>query len=1392
MTAKNSISTAKRIVLMATASLFVIWIILHYSHLTSTQNGTIRFFLTMLFSLIIILRPKTSGNQLPKKIEKLTKNEIATKESEIAIFTGILGAVLMVLGLIFDVNQFEWLGFLALVFSTIKWSLPRKYHRDIYLAMFLLYWAHPLPGRVFGNFQIWMQEISVNGSEWLLHLFNVHVWADQMVLLTEQTICEVPEWCSGMRTATTVALLAAGLGLIKRLKLYQLIIFISAAIAQAIILNIIRISLIVVLTPKLSGFTSADGLHNSMSIVVIAGVFLVYGELSLFQKYKSKKASSKKQTDHIHDKIITVHPPFWKRVQAHHRLVTIIIIIAILLSAAIYKNRKYHRVEVIGKLTKVLIKDGRYTEAEKTIKIVQDYWPDNEEWEFSNISILLALQKYNEVLTLLDKMPQSNLYREIQKKILRAYSLMGLKKLDKATDIIAELPPRTRETDPRAAMILAEMAFHRNEPDKVAKHIVIASKWLPNTTRIRMLYPYLRDHHKWSAISDSDLKTAHPNVSSALSATEAYMNLNDSSSVAVMTLQSIRDWPQDTRVLEPLFFLSIKHTQPKWENLFVEQLIRSINHTDNPDIIYPIFEKCFQLSRPDIAWFLYQRIKKIDPKHPILPLTIAKYGNRWFRFRKRFLNFPAANTTDTIDITPYILTGNCMLFFQPYLNTIPLINEFCRNPVIDIRKQQLQESLQRFAEYKKAGKLSLPLHYQYIDALEINKDFEQIKIELANIAETHPEQEDNVLLKLSELYEQRNNWQDVYETIREYAQKDNAALTAMLRLSTAERNLKLGIQAIQTAKNTVAKYPDSTKAATMLANTLMEFSSAEEALYILNKPRKWHNRDLDILTAKVMQKTQRFQKAKKICEAAMYPTLPIKNGTIQYFFAKPAEFSILWRQISLPSPKDFEKNANHIRANIDAATSPFLKKLFAIWLKYYTEDDNKNSITLKNWIEIGRSNTEKATALKQYALLLANNKKHKKALEAVQKALEFMPQSALLWNMAISLSNADTSIISHARQACPNNDNIWLAELVTRTRPSKKSPNTAKTIANQEKDIIKQLSIITKSIHPIYSAAAMTRASEYLFRIGMNTAAAMAAHNASNNAQSYLPAHIMAIKCALKEDNKKWALKATKRAIDSALNPPPLLFKELVKLKIEDNKLATDSEMIEALSNLRRADQNNIRWAEMLGFIRFQRGNWEVMDALQEMTFAIQNGSRSKLAFIIAAESSRLLNNLDQSIYLLRQGLNLFPNDITLRNNLAFVLAHTKDGIKEAITIIEELIRENPDNEQILDSAIVIYIKSNQLDKAKDMIKDILNKTKENSEIYFRTKTNQADIYIRESNLTAAKTILEKIINTSANIPKLDLIKASDLLNKVRTIQYRKKQAAKNALEKENSPVKKN
>ena len=110
----------------------------------------------------------------------------------------------MLVGIVFNIQQAEWLGLLAILWGCLRWSLPADCGRDVTLALALLYWSHPLPGRVFGPMELALQRASVRGAEALLLGFDIRVVADGLALRTGFTIYEVPAWCSGMRAATTV------------------------------------------------------------------------------------------------------------------------------------------------------------------------------------------------------------------------------------------------------------------------------------------------------------------------------------------------------------------------------------------------------------------------------------------------------------------------------------------------------------------------------------------------------------------------------------------------------------------------------------------------------------------------------------------------------------------------------------------------------------------------------------------------------------------------------------------------------------------------------------------------------------------------------------------------------------------------------------------------------------------------------------------------------------------------------------------------------------------------------------------------------------------------------------------------------------------------------------
>ena len=141
----------QKMALFAATALFLLWVISNYARLSDDGTWVVRLVLGTIFFLAIMIRWKRA-------------KESTACGSHCVLLLGVAGAVMSVLGIIFAVHQFEWLGMMILIYACLRWALPEHWNSDILLAVFLLYWVHPLPWQVLGHFQLFLQELSVKGS----------------------------------------------------------------------------------------------------------------------------------------------------------------------------------------------------------------------------------------------------------------------------------------------------------------------------------------------------------------------------------------------------------------------------------------------------------------------------------------------------------------------------------------------------------------------------------------------------------------------------------------------------------------------------------------------------------------------------------------------------------------------------------------------------------------------------------------------------------------------------------------------------------------------------------------------------------------------------------------------------------------------------------------------------------------------------------------------------------------------------------------------------------------------------------------------------------------------------------------------------------------------------
>ncbi len=1360
----------RRAVLAAAAALFLAWILPHARGLISTQNGGVRFPLCFFLAALILWRRPGAESPPP-----------ATLHPRWFLLLGVAGAVLAIAGLVLPVGLFEWVGLLLVVAACLGWALPPATAANVPAAMLLLFWAHPLPARLFAPLQFLLQRLSVDGSEWLLQVLNRRVWADGMVLHTGLTIYEVPAWCSGMRTATTVTLAALGMGLLKRLRGPGIALLVGAALVQALALNIARIAAMVFFVPVLSGATGVSFLHDTAGLIVVLAVVLTYLEMQVIERAQQQRARENADLNPHWFRRLSEYPPIWRDL-LRHRGVLLSGVVLLLLAAAAYKSRPRHRAEMVKGVVEALVKTHNFELADLAARDVEALAPQDREWRLVALRILMMRGEFDRVLKALDGMLAENPAQEAEQTVLRAYCLMAQGHLEEAAAAVHRLPEELREGDPRVAMVLAEMARFGGDPAGVAARAMQAAAWGPNRDRIRALYPYLRANRKWEAIAATDAHAPYSDPAQALCAAEAFMNLNDVPRVAALVTELLRAWPGEPRAIEPLYFLAGKDPGGVWEARFSEHLLRVSDAATDPDAIYALFDKGYAIGRPDLVWRLHRRIETLDPGYPGLPMNAAVNARRWFTFRKGMVGMEAAREDEVVDLRAAYRSAAATATWAPACQRVPYGSDLSAATTVDIRKAYLARALDEFRRRAAARKLSLGLRYEYVRALEMSGDIAGACTELDAIAADVPGQQWHTRGVLSEIYERRGDGPLVYETLRSYPTGADAELAPMLRLSRAQAVLHLGIGAVETVRAALELFPLSSQAVETLAAMLSQFDSPEEALLVLEKPRLRSSPSSIPVEAQALHRSQRFAEAARFSRAASLPPPPLDPATEQRLYLPPAEYALLWYQRILPSAGEFAAQAERLEANRAHNASPFIARLTDLWLTCYRANGSAGTADPRRWAAAGRDALEQAQLLNQLTLLLCRQGRIADARAAALQAAALLPSSPLLWRTAVSLSGPDRRVLAAARRSCPRDSELWLADLVTTTQvaaglvaPQPAANDPARDALPPEDAlpgdvrawVEEQVSAAARDNR--YSPAAMTRAADYLYRGDYRQSAASAAHNAAERARGLLPAYIMGLRCAIVETDSARALDCTRQAIASALAPPPVLYRKLVGIKSAVDPVATDNEMVEALKVLRRDDPGNPLWAQMLGYVRFQRGGWEVVDALAQMEVALASSPTNLTPYLVAAEAARQLDRVDRAVEILTDAATRFPEDLAVLNNLVYSLALRPETIPRALDLLPRLLERARQDVRVMDTASAVYAGSGLLDQADVILEQILRTAPEGSRSWFRARVRQAEVLLLRGQPEAAAKALTQQVGRSAGIPDEDMLMATRLLEEAQT-----------------------
>jgi tetratricopeptide (TPR) repeat protein len=236
---------------------------------------------------------------------------------------------------------------------------------------------------------------------------------------------------------------------------------------------------------------------------------------------------------------------------------------------------------------------------------------------------------------------------------------------------------------------------------------------------------------------------------------------------------------------------------------------------------------------------------------------------------------------------------------------------------------------------------------------------------------------------------------------------------------------------------------------------------------------------------------------------------------------------------------------------------------------------------------------------------------------------------------------------------------------------------------------------------PTYAVETMVRAGHFLLRSNFVEAAGLAARDALARAGGYIPAYVLAIKCAVREGDRNLALSATMQGIESVDNDTARVpfFKAMVEIKSADK--TRDADLIKALGFLMEHDKSDSQWAERLGQAYFE--NREMKRAMTILIPVLADDLKSVKvqSLLLAAEAARCEGNATRSLEILETAYAMYPQKMTILNNLVYNLAMNPGTVNRAKSLLPALLAMGGESFVVYDTASVVFMQSGQLDQAR-------------------------------------------------------------------------------------------
>ncbi|MBT3296647.1 MAG: archaeosortase/exosortase family protein [Verrucomicrobia bacterium] len=1308
--------------LWAGIALFVVWALTNMERIGSDEDALIRVVLISLFALLILLRPKPEREAHPDaqafRVPGLHGNLLP-------LGVGIGGALLSLAGTILTVYQFEWLGIIMLLYACLRWSLPAKYRRDVIIAIFLLYWMHPIPGRVFGAFQLWMQLLSVQGAEALLYCLNVPVWAEGFYLRTGVLTLGLPEACSGMRTVVTVSLCTLGLSALFRLRWIASLFLLLAGVVQVLAFNILRVAAVVIMAPRMPREWAGTVLHDTLGFFLLFTILVVQLEVSGYKMLRDKRRRLK---DGIAEGRLErpvrsrALPGPWRLVRAIWKPVLVLGVVGLVSAYGVYKQRSGHRLNMMRPVIDLLLESEIET-ADTAIVDALTIAPEDRDLMAKRAHVLLVKQDYVGTLAAIEALPPPLSVVEV---VMHSRALMSLGRIDEAFKETKALSDRAGNR-PGIAMIMAEYAAVKDLPADVNRNILIATRSHLVQARVRSLFPYLAVREQWQTIVECDNpNVGYVEVGPALVAVQAHLRTRDVMRAAEIMNEVAADNPCDPRCLSSLFTLALSQRDGEWETLFAANLMENMSHL-SADRLAASIDHAFRLDRPDLAWMAWRHLEQRDPTDPSLYLVLARFHDIWFMFRRHSLSIKAQSDDQQIDLrTLYKATAD-LAPFKALWGRVP---EAAEVAALHGRVGRMRYLKQFFAEINRraaAGTLTERMEMAVAPALGLAGKHDAALAKLFEVEAKYPAQKSDILYQRAVIYYQNKDWQALYETLVAYRALPNyqSRLGAELMFINTMMNLNLGAASLHVAEQARLTYPGSRRVEMALAAIWDAFRYKGQALFILKRTGDPDPRAV----VQLLYDTGRTHEAERMSSALSVGITRHPAGEQQALFLPPAQLALARRWPAKLDAAGFVSEAAEYEAEIKKSSSAFIIALRTMARDWCRARGEGAVSDLAAWRAIARNELETIGSLHQLAMLLARQERYGEAAKAVAAALELSPQSVVLRRIHMVLAEDRDAAVTAARTQCPDDPAIWLASLMQSFQHEGKGA--------WADEMIKQAVAERR-----FACETFTRAGDFLLRAGMPTAAAAAARHAIDEAQSLVPPYVLGVRCGMLLREYDWALSCALRGAELAQDPTPF-FKTVVTLKwARDSR---DNDIVKALQYLQQHDPEQDEWAERLGLVYFEKR--DSRRALSVLSAEIdKRGAKMRMqSLLMAAEAARMQGNHAKAVEVLELAYSLYPARVNVLNNLVYALSERPATMKRAEALLPKLVALGKESFPVLDTAAMVYLRAGQVERARDLMERAMTLMEPGHYSALEMTLNAAEIYMLSGKWDEAETHLNAV-----------------------------------------------